>query len=150
MLYPTMHLPPIRLVRFALGALLLSAVAVAQPTTGAIAGRVFNAATKEYVRNAEVRVEGTNLVGYSEDGGHYRLTGVQAGQAQVTVTDAAGAKAALSPVKAGPEENTAMADLTAPLAPGSYTISWVSGSPDGHVVRGKLAFSVGAPPAAAN
>ena len=69
---------------------------------------------------------------------------------RISVTDAAGAKAALSPVKAGPEENTAMADLTAPLAPGSYTISWVSGSPDGHVVRGKLAFSVGAPPAAAN
>lgn len=69
---------------------------------------------------------------------------------RISLTDAAGVKAQLSPVKAGPEENTATADLAAPLAPGSYAISWVSGSPDGHVVRGKLAFSVGAPPAAAN
>ncbi|HJS48050.1 MAG TPA: copper resistance CopC family protein [Gemmatimonadales bacterium] len=68
---------------------------------------------------------------------------------RISVTDAGGAKAQLSAVKAGPEENTAMADLAAPLARGSYTISWVSGSPDGHVVRGKLAFSVGAPPTAA-
>jgi hypothetical protein len=33
--------------------------------TGRIAGRIFNPATQEYVRNAEVSVEGTNLVVFS-------------------------------------------------------------------------------------
>ncbi|HSE28536.1 MAG TPA: copper resistance CopC family protein [Gemmatimonadales bacterium] len=69
---------------------------------------------------------------------------------RITLLDAAGAKLPLGAVKAGPEENTAMADLSQPISTGSYTISWVSGSPDGHVVRGKIAFSVGAAaPAAA-
>lgn len=54
--------------------------------TGTVAGRVYNAATKEYLRNAEVRVDGTNLVTYSEDGGYYRLNGVPAGEVAVTVT----------------------------------------------------------------
>src|SRR3954468_13960605 len=37
--------------------------AYAQPAaSGTITGRVFNAATGEYVRNAEVRVQGTSLV----------------------------------------------------------------------------------------
>lgn len=62
---------------------------------------------------------------------------------RISLLDASGAKLLLGPVKAGPEEHTAMADLTQPIAPGSYTISWVSGSPDGHVVRGKFGFSVG-------
>jgi hypothetical protein len=70
---------------------------------------------------------------------------------RISLLDASGAKLPLGPVKAGPEEHTAMADLTQPIAAGSYTISWVSGSPDGHVVRGKIRFSVGpaAPGAAA-
>lgn len=63
---------------------------------------------------------------------------------RISLLDASGTKLPLGPVKAGPEEHTAMADLTQPLAAGSYTISWVSGSPDGHVVRGKIPFSVGA------
>src|SRR3954470_13206062 len=54
--------------------------------SGAITGRVFNASTKEYVRNAEIRVEGTNLVAYTDEGGFFRLLGVPAGQASVTVT----------------------------------------------------------------
>ena len=70
---------------------------------------------------------------------------------RITVTDASGAKIPLAAVKAGSEEHTAMAEVPQPLGPGAYAIAWVSGSPDGHVVRGKLAFSVGtaAPPAAA-
>src|SRR5688572_11279885 len=66
-------------------ALLAPAVGHAQ-STGVVSGRVFNTATKEYIRNAEVRVEGTNLVAYSEDAGYYRLVGVPAGEATVTVT----------------------------------------------------------------
>jgi len=54
-------------------------------TAGVIQGRVYNAVTKAYVRNAEVRVDGTNLVTYTEDGGFYRLVGVVPGGATVTV-----------------------------------------------------------------
>ncbi|MGH1560701.1 STN domain-containing protein [Caulobacter segnis] len=41
-----------------------------QASTGAgvVRGRVLNTATGEYVRNAEVRVEGTSIVSISEDG----------------------------------------------------------------------------------
>lgn len=53
--------------------------------TGVIHGRVLNAATHEYVRNAEVRVEGTSIVVYSTDGGDYTLTSVPAGEATVVV-----------------------------------------------------------------
>ena len=48
-------------------------------------GRVLNTATGEYVRNAEIRVEGTTIVTYSEDGGNFRLTGVPAGEVTVVV-----------------------------------------------------------------
>ena len=52
---------------------------------GVVRGRVLNTATGEYVRNAEIRVEGTAIVAYSEDGGAFRLTGVPAGEATVVV-----------------------------------------------------------------
>ena len=51
--------------------------------SGGVRGRVLNTATGEYVRNAEIRVEGTPIVAYSEDGGNFRLTGVPTGQATV-------------------------------------------------------------------
>src|SRR5688500_15090655 len=53
--------------------------------TGTVRGRVFNPATQEYVRNAEISVEGSNLVTYSDADGSYVLTGVPAGEASVTV-----------------------------------------------------------------
>jgi iron complex outermembrane receptor protein len=62
--------------------------ALAQTPAGAggtVTGRVFNAATKEYVRNAEVRVEGTSVVAYTEDAGFYRLVRVPAGNVTITV-----------------------------------------------------------------
>lgn len=52
---------------------------------GVIRGRIFNTATNEYVRNAEVRVEGAPSVAYSEDGGDFRLTNVPAGDITVVV-----------------------------------------------------------------
>jgi TonB-dependent receptor len=52
---------------------------------GTIAGRVLNTATGEYVRNAEIAVEGTTIVAYSQDGGSFRLTGVPAGDVAVVV-----------------------------------------------------------------
>lgn len=57
-----------------------------QGGTGTISGRVYNAATKEYVRNAEVRVDGTPHQVYTEDAGFYRLSGVPAGEVTVTVS----------------------------------------------------------------
>ena len=53
--------------------------------TGRIAGRIFNPATQEYVRNAEVSVEGTNLVVFSGDDGSYLLPNVPAGEAALAV-----------------------------------------------------------------
>jgi iron complex outermembrane receptor protein len=76
---------------FAAFALLLAlfataALAQSRTGTGAIAGRVFNPATQEYVRNAEVRVEGTNLVAYTGDDGTFVLSNVPAGEIAVSVT----------------------------------------------------------------
>ena len=52
---------------------------------GLVRGRVLNTATGDYVRNAEIRVEGTTIVAYSEDGGDFRLTGVPTGDVTVVV-----------------------------------------------------------------
>ncbi|MGH7585849.1 MAG: copper resistance CopC family protein [Gemmatimonadales bacterium] len=66
---------------------------------------------------------------------------------RISLLDGSGGKLPLGAVKAGTEPKAAVAALEAPLVPGAYSISWVTGSPDGHVVRGKIAFTV-APPAA--
>lgn len=66
--------------------LVFAALAAAQsPGTGTIVGRIFNPATQEYVRNAEIRVEGTNLVAYSADEGSFMIPGVPAGQQMLSV-----------------------------------------------------------------
>ncbi|WP_343519997.1 TonB-dependent receptor [Sphingomonas sp.] len=52
---------------------------------GTLAGRVLNTATGEYVRNAEIRVEGTTMVVYSDEGGNFRLAGLPAGQVTLVV-----------------------------------------------------------------
>ena len=49
------------------------------PATGRTMGRIFNPATQEYVRNAEITVEGTNAVAFSGDDGSYVLSNVPAG-----------------------------------------------------------------------
>lgn len=54
--------------------------------TGAVTGRVLNATTKDYVSSAEVRIQGTQLATRTESDGSYRLLGVPAGPAVVTVT----------------------------------------------------------------
>lgn len=53
--------------------------------TGSVSGRIFNPQTGEYVRNAEVQIEGTNLMVVSEDDGSYRLAGVPAGDVVLVV-----------------------------------------------------------------
>ena len=53
--------------------------------SGTVRGRVLNTATGEYVRNAEIRVEGAPIVAYSEEDGDFRLTGVPSGDVTIKV-----------------------------------------------------------------
>ena len=59
--------------------------ATAAEATGAVAGRVLNPATGEYVANAEVRVAGTTLLALSEPDGSYRIDRVPAGSRSLTL-----------------------------------------------------------------
>jgi iron complex outermembrane receptor protein len=54
-------------------------------SSGTITGQIINTDTGEYIRNATVRVEGTGSSVVSEEGGHYRLTNVPAGEAKLVV-----------------------------------------------------------------
>ena len=75
------------LAALTLGWLLLVTGLCAQPSrTGIIQGRIYNPASKEYVRNAEIRLDGTNEVTYSESDGSFQFSGVPAGTAAITVT----------------------------------------------------------------
>lgn len=65
-------------------ALACLAPALAQ-STGTITGHVFNTVNKEFVRDAEVRVEGTDITAVSEGGGYFTLSRVPAGEMTVTV-----------------------------------------------------------------
>ncbi|WP_158277566.1 TonB-dependent receptor [Opitutus sp. ER46] len=62
-----------------------SAPAAAAVEPGVITGYVYNPITKEYVRNAEVVVEGTSLAAITEGDGSYRLVGVPTGPAVLRV-----------------------------------------------------------------
>jgi TonB-dependent receptor len=62
------------------------AVRAAVQPTGIIEGRVFNPLTGEYIRDAEVRVEGTEIVAISARDGRYRLVNVPAGNVTVAVS----------------------------------------------------------------
>ena len=64
---------------------LLSAVFAQSAPAGRVVGRIFNPGTGEYVRNAEIRVQGTQNTVYSEEGGVYQLDNVPAGSATLEV-----------------------------------------------------------------
>lgn len=76
---------PSLLLPLVFGWLLSFAFAQAQ-STGTIQGRVYNPATEQYVRNAEVRIEGTNQSFVTESDGAFEFRNVPAGTATVTVT----------------------------------------------------------------
>ncbi|HEY1110083.1 MAG TPA: carboxypeptidase regulatory-like domain-containing protein, partial [Opitutaceae bacterium] len=59
---------------------------VAQAGTGSIQGRILNPVSGEYVRNAEIRLEGTNKVTYSEGDGSFTFTGVPTGSRTIHIT----------------------------------------------------------------
>ncbi|MBL9202320.1 MAG: TonB-dependent receptor, partial [Opitutaceae bacterium] len=67
-----------------LAAALLTAAALTA-ADGTIEGRVLNATTGVYLNQARVAVEGTRLEAFTNASGEYRLTGVPAGPATLTV-----------------------------------------------------------------
>ena len=85
------NIPPLRPLLFValFGWLLASGLIGAQPagtTTGTIQGRVYNPGTREYVRNAEVRLEGTDQITYTENDGAFQFIAVAGGEATIVVT----------------------------------------------------------------
>ena len=69
-----------------LAALILALPARAQSSsTGSIQGRIYNPVLKEYVKNAEVRLTGTNSVAFTEGDGTFQFANVPAGPATVVV-----------------------------------------------------------------
>ncbi len=76
-------------VRLGLAGALAAALpsAAAQPAaTGTVQGRVYNPATQQYVRSAEVRLEGTSLQAATEGDGSFQFSGVPAGSVTLVVT----------------------------------------------------------------
>src|SRR5688572_31820468 len=65
---------------------LISTVLVHAQGSGSITGRVFNPVTGEYVRNAEVRLQGSDRLVTTESDGRFLLDNVPAGPATITVT----------------------------------------------------------------
>jgi iron complex outermembrane recepter protein len=66
----------------------VNSASVAMPASrggGSIRGRVTNTVTNEYVRNAEIRVQGSNTVIYSDEDGTFRLNNVPAGAVRIVV-----------------------------------------------------------------
>jgi hypothetical protein len=85
------NIPPLRPLLFIalFGWLLASGLIGAQPAgsaTGTIQGRVYNPGTREYVRNAEVRLEGTDQITYTENDGAFQFIAVAGGEATIVVT----------------------------------------------------------------
>ncbi|MGO4410962.1 MULTISPECIES: TonB-dependent receptor [unclassified Brevundimonas] len=83
--------------------------------SGAVRGRVFDTASGEYLRNAEVRVEGTTIVAYSEDGGAFRLSGVPAGEVTVLVRYAGLQEARVTAAVAAGQTAVLDIELKAPI-----------------------------------
>jgi iron complex outermembrane recepter protein len=54
--------------------------------TGSIQGRVYNPVAKEYVRNAEVRLQGSDRIVYTENDGSFRFSDVPIGEATIAVS----------------------------------------------------------------
>src|SRR2546421_12102484 len=83
---------PKRIGRFVTGLLaclflpLASLAQNAAAGSGTITGRVLNPATGEYIRNAEIAIQGTRQVAVSEDGGYYHFDNAPAGEVTLVAT----------------------------------------------------------------
>jgi TonB-dependent receptor len=67
-------------------ALLLCITAFGQAGTGTVQGRVYNPVSRDYVRDAEVRLDGTNRITYTENDGTFQFAEVPVGPVAITVT----------------------------------------------------------------
>lgn len=100
----------------ALGWLLSAPGLPAQPaSTGVVTGRVYNPATQEYVRNAEVQIKGTALATVTGSDGSFSLTNVAAGDATVLVSYTGYDTASVSVNVAPGAVATTEVNLTSPL-----------------------------------
>ena len=79
-------LPCWQVLVLALFGWLLASVSGYAQSTGTVQGRVYNPASQEYVRNAEVHLDGSNQVTYTENDGSFQFAGVPAGSAAITIT----------------------------------------------------------------
>lgn len=70
----------------ALAGLFLGQFARAQSATGTIEGRVLNVTSGQYVKNARLTVDGTNIEAFTGEAGEYRLLNVPAGAVTVRAT----------------------------------------------------------------
>lgn len=66
--------------------LFIPSASVLAAEMGSVTGRVYNPVTHEYVRNAEVRVGGSDLVTYTSEGGRFQINNVPAGDAKISVS----------------------------------------------------------------
>ncbi|MBI4624876.1 MAG: TonB-dependent receptor [Verrucomicrobia bacterium] len=73
-------LAPGRFPAAILFALLATLPLPAQSERGVIVGRVFNATSGLYLNNAKITVQGVNREAFTNEGGHYRLDNVPAGE----------------------------------------------------------------------
>jgi len=69
-----------------LGWLVSTATLSAQTATGTVQGHVYNPVSKQYVKDAEVRLEGTTQVTYTTNDGAFQFNNVPAGPATVSVS----------------------------------------------------------------
>ncbi|MEN9632536.1 MAG: hypothetical protein RL077_940, partial [Verrucomicrobiota bacterium] len=84
---------------------------------GGITGRVYNPATKTFVRDAEVRIEGTSLLTATGDGGYYSFANVPVGPATVSVSYTGYAKSTQSVTVTAGQTTTRDLELAAAGAP---------------------------------
>ena len=75
-----------RAAAFALLFMLMLPALLAQTGTGSISGRIFNPATGEYLRNAQIRLESTGQTVGSDNGGNYRISPVPEGPVTIVVS----------------------------------------------------------------
>ncbi len=69
-----------------IGCILSTASLLAQSGSSIVQGRVYNPATKSYVGNAKVELDGTNQVTYTTSDGAYQFNSVPTGSATVSVS----------------------------------------------------------------
>lgn len=58
----------------------------AQPATGTVQGHVYNPGRSEYIRNAEVKLEGTAQVVFTENDGYFQFSNVAPGSTTISVS----------------------------------------------------------------